>query len=290
MIIVSDIDGTLISPGFQEDDGSLMLLEPLKRTSSQLILATSRPLCSIRQSIPRMLDASSAVIASDGAVTYQRLNGNLTICDDALLSKGEAMQIWRKIHADASLSEGCVVTFYGRDKDYTMEIDKHVLPKLADAIQAVSAGRPISENTHAPSACVSIVLLGYKDELLQLLRKWQSAQGSAMSSFTVRFYPETRIGFNEFGELWWLDMSSKNADKSIACANLIENMGKSMQDVIFLCDGENDVNLASISGRVMVPSWAHEDLRALPQSELIQARNVSDYIAQVSTALLGGGA
>src|SRR5271170_2334776 len=89
MIVLSDVDGTLISPTVPESTACLSLFELLRVNGVNYVLATSRPWASLTEVLPRTVEYAQYCICADGAITLAPIPGAPVVISRNILSPDE---------------------------------------------------------------------------------------------------------------------------------------------------------------------------------------------------------
>lgn len=273
MILVSDIDGTIL------DRGSLSVpadAEHLFRAAQSagwtLGLATSRPFESVMRMWPEACPLGF-IIANDGALTYtKRADGAWRVARKALLKFDT-----KTVFALTAIADATVLVMLDDTSDYS--VCASVLPQHEYAMETILSGRsrlnlPVrSESFIDTNHTLSIGLI-FDDE--GAARGWHFDPSKSQ----ILVFEETRAGAEG---LWWVEMRSQHADKGVALDEYLSTL-PIPDDVVFLGDGRNDLGIATRSTHVYTPVWADEKLKSIADL-VVEARSTGDFLSHIRKTL-----
>lgn len=292
MIIITDVDKTLLSPGRRESATTIEIFRRANGAGALIGLATSRPLSSLRADMPTVLELADFMICADGAYTLVRACPG----DDLLLHHRNLLEepaaIWRRLRDSIDLRDMTAFVFLDDQTDYRVCVAG--ADPASEFVQSVVGARPmltLAESTEIERLLggvegrhvLSLGVLAVR-KLIEAVHHDTNEWGSHLS---VRTYPELRFGGPE---KWWLDITSSNCDKFFALTRFLHDRLEVSDRIVMLCDGENDVALATHADVVFCPPWAVASIRQLPHARTLAADDCDEFIEAAADHLFGGSA
>lgn len=279
MIVVSDVDGTLIDPGATEGYHCRRFFKRLAAGGSVCGLASSRSLPSLLAAVPYALAHSRFAICSDGALTYWRMSKAsdlVTVRRATLAESSEVLACLRRVPIAAPTS---LFVFMDDRKDLCVFGDiKAVHESL---MPRVLQGRPLNRLEKWPAAdgVLSVGLLSSRAQVVLAA----NLLAEATVDVNVRIFPEHRLPDSG---LWWCEVTSYAADKRHALEFLLNtgHIDKAKVPLVLLGDGLNDIPLAHICDRVICPSWGASTLLRLATT-VVHALGSESFVKEVDERL-----
>lgn len=262
MIVVLDIDKTLIDPGGIEGESCRSFIDSVTADNDVIILASSRSLPSMSAGVPYALAQATFAICSDGAITAARScqGGPMVVINVVALD--DAPTAVSLANAFAEKSGSCsVFAFFGPETSYMVRAT--LSGEHRDSLERILNGRPFGEPVmlEAPE-CLSVAVLG--SEAIVENFQYDIPEGG---DWFLRIYEEVR-GLHD--DLWWAEVTSRSADKGAALGWLCAARAALMLGdprVLFVGDGRNDISIAALADVVVCPPWA--DTAILSRADVV---------------------
>jgi len=258
MIVVLDIDKTLIDPGGVEGDSCRSFIDSLVAAGDTIVLASARSLPSMWAGVPYALAQATFAICSDGAVTAGRSYPGAPMEVVRVVALDDAAAAASLAGAFRMNNPSCsVFAFLGPGMSYNVWVT--LSRDHRGSLDRILNGRPYSEplSSEAPE-CLSVAVLGSKT----IVRSFQDHVPERVD-WILRVYEEVR---SLSGDLWWSEITSRHADKSEALAWLAASQSPRLPSdspVLFVGDGKNDTSVAALADVVVCPQWADAAMLAL---------------------------
>ena len=263
MIVVSDVDRTLLDPGEVEGVITRRFFSELLHLGATFGLASSRSRPSIEAVLPAVIRDASFAICSDGALLYRRLHaGTLEVTRRALLRAPREV-----VNALSELRPVGTSLFIFNDDRSDLRVDVYLATAHEPLLPGILQGRPhkLVEGKSAIVAqgedVLSIGILGTEGGTAELVEAL-SATDSISEHTHIRHYEDVRL---LPAQLFWCDLSSIDADKGPALDYLLSSMSSesqaSVHPIIALADGHNDISMVARSDVAFCPPWSDWEVR-----------------------------
>jgi hydroxymethylpyrimidine pyrophosphatase-like HAD family hydrolase len=283
MIVVSDVDLTLIDPGGIESENCRHLFDVLADNNVIYGFATSRSFTSLGYVLPESLKRADFCICSDGAITLTRQSTDWLVSRRSILSG--VRDILSAVFELCS-STASIFVFLDDRSDFRAEI--RLSPRHLDMVAPILQGRSWSYLIPEPDisgGVLSVGVLASYRECMSLSRQ-VSSTFSYRDKLRVRVYEEVRI---PVPDLWWCELSAWDADKGVALDAFMEKLRHRARNnsspIIALGDGENDLGLANRADFTLCPPWANAELQRL--GEVVPGvRDCQEFIRVITARLL----
>lgn len=280
MILVSDVDRTLLDPGSTEGPKCRELFKRAAAGGATCGLASSRALPSLREAVPHALAVSAFAVCSDGAISYRRTERNaLAVVRRALLRNWSS--ILRSLCCDScrnGIGNASIFAFLDDRHDLRVcaSVDDAHRPIIGELMQ----GRELVALSSLPSDG-DVLSVGVLTSEIGALTAHGLLQ-SVGPGVHLRVFEELRTPGSE---LWWCEASSLSADKAHAF-DALGALGSNdwIGPVVLLADGVNDVPLAERADFVFCPPWSAPPLLELA-TEVVQSDDCEQFLGEVSFRL-----
>jgi hydroxymethylpyrimidine pyrophosphatase-like HAD family hydrolase len=289
MILVTDVDRTLIDAGARETPCCRAFFRDLRASGVTIGIASARSLPSILEVLPFCSALASFIICSDGALLFTRERGQLSVARRANVQDVDLLaQAFSESRADDSSvfvfsDDRAMLTVFGE----VSSVHQRHLPEIVQDRPYVAVDLATSEQ---PSGALSVGVLGTRlcaeavaHDVAAYLR-----EANRFQHFNIRVFDEVRLP----GDLWWCDVSAAAADKKDAMSWLLaENPTVAAQrELVVLCDGLNDMGLATLADLALCPPWAAAPL-AQVATTLAGVSSCDDFVREAGKRIherLGG--
>ncbi len=255
MIVVSDVDNTLVDPGGGESKSCRRLFATLRADNTAFGFATSRSYPSLTAVLPVSTKLSDFNICSDGAILLARRDGTGPVAE---VVHRVCLTFPRKyldpVARLRSRNASCFV-FFDDQSGYSVAAD--IVPAHRESLERILQGRVLIGRVGVTPAMKSDVLSigildtledcnSFGDHMTELCHDW---------NLRVRIYPELRVPELD---LYWCEFSAHGAEKSVGVRTLCAfgNIDLSPHALVVLGDGENDIELARMADFAFCPPWA----------------------------------
>lgn len=260
-LVVSDLDGTLLTPEHRVGDYSLGVLRSLRDRGIDLVLASGRHFHDIR-AVAALVGSGACTISSNGAALYDG-NGEILemrAIDPACLEFLVSDSAFDSVHTNLY-----------RVNDWLVEKPEPRL--LAYHAESGFAYRVADFHSVEPEPVLKVFFYGEPEEL-RGLQDYIVAQcgGQVATTFAL---PVT------------LEVMAKGVSKGAALERVREHLGIDAPDVIAFGDGLNDLEMLRTAGTGVLMGNAHPQLKtALPDNPVI-GHPEDEAVARYLAALLG---
>lgn len=255
-LLVSDIDGTLVSSDSRLEEETVQSIEEFRQAGGRFTLATGRNFSHTIDLIER-LQLDTPVILSDGAVLYDPVNKNKQIISSFTWKQLD--QIVRQCQEISSEIDVFVFGYHKQSLDYCLYgvTDHPIIRKYAAHwyfnYEIVSSFEEIAENAYIVSALVMI-----KDpSAIQPFQEWSEKQSK-----------------NFHAHLWMKEMAQLlpfTATKGTAIISICDKLNLSIDQVAAIGDQLNDLSMARTVG--MFAAMENGDQRVKESAQLVVPKN-----------------
>lgn len=260
-LIAVDLDGTLL-----RRDGSVSehTVETLRRCTTAgltVVLASARPLRSIRP-VARLLGHSGLAVCSNGAVVYDAATDRAisTYLLPSAVALDVAAAVGRAIPAAAFAVE--TAAGFGREPQFTTHVfemdDQTTIAPVAELIT---------------------------QDVIKLLVQHRSL-GADQFLVATTGTTDGLVEVTHSGGSGLLEISAKDVTKASTLATLAAQRGVSAADVVAFGDMPNDLPMLAWAGTSYAMANAHPDV--LAAAEHVAPSNDDDGVATVLSNLLSG--
>jgi hydroxymethylpyrimidine pyrophosphatase-like HAD family hydrolase len=280
VIVLSDVDGTLVRSGVHESSACLALFDLLRANRVEYVLATSRPWGSLCNVLPQTVEKARYCVCADGAITFEPSADGPQVINRKILLWGD--EIISRILSVRPPNSSLLVFLDDRN-DFSVAAD--VRGEHVGCLAAIIGSRRLIalRDLKANSGILSVGILGSSEQCEGLLRFIERDRVISRQG-TARVYPEVRV--RETG-LHWCDVTSYLADKRIAVEHLlteglIGTSGK-VRPIIVLGDGDNDVRMAGLAEMAYCPPWATAAMKAVARE--VECEGIEEFLRTVEIRL-----
>lgn len=257
MIVISDVDKTLIDVGATEGSACRRLFAALREQGVPFGFATSRPIESVERALPFSTGLASFLVCSDGGVIVERdPRGQWQVIHRQTLSS--PLELLPMI-LDCAPSTSSLFVFGDDRTQYSVAVRTTSDHERAAAEILGSRTRMALEDVQDKEAGVlSIAILDDQANCRRACEDIERSPAMTLEPLTIRVYDEVRVERNPM--LWWCDVMSVTTDKGTACKWLLEQeeFATARRDggLIVLADGDNDAQLVEQADIAYCPPWA----------------------------------
>lgn len=286
MLVISDIDGTLLDRGGEETDACVHLFSTLREAGVTYGFATSRPLESLTRILPVSVQGAAFAVCSEGGITAQRNEKEeWSVVRRCTLESSAA--ILARILQDAA-SEASVFAF--GDDLAGFRVAVRAAQNHEEAIRSILSTRErLDLETILPieDGVLSIGVLSSREASLLMRSRLETPDAASSEALIIRVYEEVRVAASP--ALWWCDVMPADADKAVSCAWLLCQEALSLSTarggIILLADGENDIRLAELAETTYCPPWANSLLKQ--RATVIKSvANCEQFVRAVAAELM----
>jgi len=263
VIVIADVDRTLIEPGGSESDECALLFAALAAQEVSYGFATARGYPSLVSVLPRSISKAQFSIRSDGAILLAAPAAARNEPGLRVVHRCTVPDVLRVFDLVRSLRDFSAMTFAFLDdrSNYAVGTEDDFIGDIE--LSTILQGRPRLRLREILAVgredVLSVGILADRLECEQFAVKLSSILKQS-PDFRLRVFPEVRIP--EQG-LWWCEVSAELADKGAALGELVAggHIDLSKLPVVVLADGENDLALAEYGDLVLCPPWAAQSLK-----------------------------
>ena len=251
-----DMDGTLLNRQSQVSERNAACLRKLKERGIRAVIATGRPIESIRQVIGPIHSCDPAISLS-GSMIHETMFGNpweaLDIPFDTvkrILKTCEALGGVENILLDES--EGFYALHNNKDmEEFVGMYNKHPRIFTYDAV---------------PESVVLSLLVHSKGSRRSIYERLQEEYADAVHFTYFREYP-------------WIELSNVSANKGNAMAAVCKRLGIDIKDTIAIGDGANDLEMIAAAGLGIAMANADDEVKAV--ADRLAPHHDEDGFAQI---------
>lgn len=260
-ILFTDLDGTLLNNESKVSEYSIEVLKRMTGAGHKLVLASGRPLGSIRE-VKELagLDMPGVFItANNGSLIYDCDRDEVIYTDPVPLDIVE--QIW-----DMAAKMGIHIQTYTQGEIVTPAEDAQIKKYLIKIhIPVIYTDKPLDVLKEAPPKMLAIELTDH-----EALEAFRQAVLSRYGDIVDSLYSEPE----------YLEIYSRTAGKGAALKWLCDHLKIRIEDSYAAGDAMNDISMIKAAGHGIVMCNAAEDVQAY--AEIITERsNNEDGLAEV---------
>ncbi len=260
--IFVDLDGTLLNRESQISEKNKICLERLSAKGIKVIVATGRPIESIRQ-IVGPIHAKDPVISLSGSMIHESMFGQpweaLDIPFDtvkAIIKTCEELDGVENILLDES--EGFYALHNNQDmEEFVGMYNKHPKIFTYDAI---------------PDSAVLSLLVHSKDSRREIYDILQEKY-------------EGDVHFTYFKQYPWIELSNAHANKGNAMEAVCRRLGINIENVVAIGDGANDLEMIAKAGLSIAMANADDEVKAI--ADRMAPHHDEDGFALVMNEIFG---
>ncbi len=257
-----DLDGTLLNKQSRVSERNAQCLKRLVAQGIHVIIATGRPIESIRQLVAH-LDIPDPVISLSGSMVHHKLFGEPL---SAHVIPYETMH---------SLLEVC----------RTMDGVKNILLDESDGFYALEHNAVLDEFIGMYQK--SPLMFDYDNlpqgPVLSILIHAREDRRSIYETLQEQF--SDLVHFTYFREYPWIELSAFESNKGQALAVVCRHLGLDAKDVIALGDGANDLEMIAAAGLGIAMENGDDEVKAV--ADRLAPRHELDGVAIVLEEIFG---
>jgi Cof subfamily protein (haloacid dehalogenase superfamily) len=235
-----DMDGTLLNSRSKISERNIACLKKLSAKGIRAIIATGRPIESIRQVVGPFHSQDPAISLS-GSMIHESVFGQpWEAIDMPMETVRDILMACRCLEGVGNVLLDEADGFYALEHNALMEefigmYNKH--PRLFTYDQI-------------PTAPVLSLLIHFKDHRREIFRKLHE-------SFADRAH------FTYFREYPWIELSSVHANKGNAMAAVCRRLGIDIREAVAIGDGANDLEMIARAGLGIAMANADDEVKAV---------------------------
>ena len=277
MIVVSDVDRTLVDAGGSEGEACTSFFGWLAAVGVPYCFATARSYPSLEDVLPTSIKRASGAICSDGALSLERVGNSA------------GMRVVRRvIFADIETLNCDVGASVSREMSKFVFLDDrskyHVLmdpaTKHAASMGPILGTRPVTvQNLGSAIDEKNVLSVGFLGSLAECQELAVEVARCGRKEWIVRVYEELRV--HRRG-LWWCDVSAQEADKANAVQALLRSglLTDVSGPLVVLADSDNDISLAEASDVAFSPPWSTAQLAEVTE-QIPGVESCGEFITKV---------
>lgn len=235
-----DMDGTLLNRKSQISERNANCIHRLRDMGVRIIIATGRPIESIRQIVGPTHSADPAISLS-GSMIHETMFGQpweaLAIPFDTVL---EILNTCKTLGGIENILLDEAEGFYAL----------HNNPDIEEFVGMYNAHPKIFTLDAVPKSPVLSLLVHSKTSRPEIYAKLQEIH-------------QNDVHFTYFREYPWVELSNVNANKGNAMEAVCRRLGISVQDVIAIGDGANDLEMIAAAGLGIAMANADDEVKAV---------------------------
>ena len=251
-----DLDGTLLTPGAHLSERSIACLRKLKERSIPAVIATGRPIESVRQ-IFGGLHESDPVITLSGSMIYTSLYG------EPLAAKYIDIDTMQSIVAFCRNLDSVENILLDETEGFYALKDN---PELDEFVGMYNRAPTLFDYDSVPAGPVLSLLIHAKE-----------ARKSVYEQLQERFGDE--VHFTYFREYPWIELSNFHSNKGNALERVCQFLNIQTSEVVAIGDGANDLEMIARAGLGIGMANADDEVKAI--ADRLAPHHAEDGVAQV---------
>lgn len=229
-LVITDLDGTLLSPERTISDEAVNLIEEWKSRGGKFSFITGRPLPSVLKFAERV-KVNAPVVCCNGAELVE-IKGN---CCKTIKSTGMRLQGLQKL-MEAAHNAGLTVLYYTKGQEYAMGLTEWVALRRARGEK--NSMYPVQEHsqefwTDTFAEKVNIMAENKPAETRKLLPYMRELS----SEYHIVIYEDAGC-----------EIIHKDCDKAAGLGQLADLLNIKMEEIMVLGDNENDLGMLRAAG------------------------------------------
>ena len=263
--IVSDLDGTLLTPNHTVGEFTIDTLQKLAAKGVDIMLATGRSYYDVKEILSARIGIANAIMITSNGAKVHNLQGELLL--DNPLPDALAYEI---TNVPFDPSKVCVNTY--QNAEWFVNVD---IPEMKDFHKDSGFCYQVTNfKTLQPRDTEKVFFLSRKPQ--DLVSVEQHIQQHFGEQVNMAYSTPT-----------CLEIMYKNVSKATALAQVVAHKNYALADCIAFGDGMNDVEMLSEVGKGLIMGNADPRLsQAAPQLEII-GRNAHESVASYLRATFG---
>lgn len=267
LVLVADLDGTLIAPSEAIGPGCRELVAAIRAQNGILVPASARPLDSIA-GVFSEIGAVDLVVSSGGGVIGRVAKGqSRAVLHEEVLTLASGAAFIAELHARAQAGEGVLFEFADSSRNFAVSIvGGHLL--TADERSTIAGQRPIAptgedlgalSNTSRRALGVSFLIgAAASDRDTVLPPGIDDALRDLPDDWRWTTYPESRLrGWR------WLEIFPRHAAKGHAAERVLSMLARDDRRPMMIAAGDaaDDIPLLSLAVHGWCPSSAADEVK-----------------------------
>jgi Cof subfamily protein (haloacid dehalogenase superfamily) len=264
-LIVSDLDGTFLSPDGSVSDRNLAAVAAAERAGIPVVFATGRPI-RLLGPVRGLRRTQATVIASNGAMLYDL--GRDSVLSVSAIPSGVAAE------AFADLREAVDDVAFGVDTGIRAGYEPAYLSYNGTTFN-------IRDDPQRYVGDLAELVAG--GEFVKLLVLQESGDADALTDAVRTVLGDRLAATHSSVDRPLVEVAAAGVSKASTLAALCERLGVAPDEVAAFGDMPNDLEMLSWVGRPYVMADAHPDLLALEGAEVIGSNAESAVGAMIET-------
>ena len=255
-----DLDGTLLAPGAKVSPRTVACIQALKQKGIPVIIATGRPIESVRTLLGNIHD-QDPVITLSGSMIHHSLFG------EALYARTIAFETVHSLLESCRSLDGVENVLLDESEGFYALHDN---PELDEFVGMYRKKPQMFTYDTIPVGPVLSILVHAKESRRSVYTQLQEQFGESLHFTYFREYP-------------WIELSHLNSNKGTALEIVCEHLGISPEEVVALGDGANDLEMIARAGLGVAMSNADEEVKAI--ADEVAPHHAADGVAQFLEAM-----
>ena len=256
-VVFIDLDGTLLTPGAHLSARSIGCLQKLRERGIPVVIATGRPIESVRQ-IFGGIHESDPVITLSGSMIYTSLYG------EPLAAKYIDLDTMRSIVGFCQTLGGAVENILLDETEGFYALNDN--PELDEFVGMYNRAPTLFDYDSVPAGPVLSLLIHAKE-----------ARKAVYEQLQERFGDE--VHFTYFREYPWIELSNLHSNKGNALDRVCQYLQVDASEVVAIGDGANDLEMIARAGLGIGMANADDEVKAI--ADRLAPHHADDGVAQV---------
>ena len=235
-----DLDGTLLNRSSQVSERNTECLKQLIAQGIHIVIATGRPVESIRRLVPH-LKSPSPVISLSGSMVNKSLFGEgLSAQIIPFETMHSLLEVCRGLDGVKNILLDEAEGFFALQND-----------SVIDEFIGMYGKKPtLFDYDHLPQGSVLSILVHAREDRRSIYENLQQQFAD-------------RVHFTYFREYPWIELSAFESNKGQAMRIVCEYLGLSLNEVIAIGDGANDLEMIAAAGLGIVMENGDDEVKAV---------------------------
>ncbi|MCX6131200.1 MAG: HAD family hydrolase [Proteobacteria bacterium] len=235
-----DLDGTLLGADSRVSQRNEACLRALVGKGVRIIIATGRPIESIRQLVGA-IHAADPVISLSGSMVHKSMFGDPLMAHTIPYeTMHRLLEVCRHMDDVANILLDDVDGFYALNDD----------PSLDEFVGMYRKSPEIFTYDNLPQSPVLSILVHAKKGRRQIYEQLEEQFSDSMHFTFFKEYP-------------WIELSSFASNKGNAMDSVCKHLGLHLDEVIAIGDGANDLEMISRAGLGIAMDNADDEIKAV---------------------------
>ncbi len=257
-----DLDGTLLAPGAQLTARNMACIRALKKKGIPVIIATGRPIQSVRNLLGGILDGDPVITLSGSMIHHSLFGEELYAAQIAFETVHSLVETCRSMEGVENVLLDESGGFYAL----------HDNPELDEFVGMYQKKPTIFNYDAIPVGPVLSILVHAKEARRQVYTQLQELFGESLHFTYFREYP-------------WIELSHLSSNKGTALEIACKHLGIRPEEVIAIGDGANDLEMIARAGLGVAMSNADDEVKAI--ADEIAPHHAADGVAQFLESMFG---